>query len=365
MVLVQQYQANVNNKDIVYDAAQEQAVNGLQLVFDALIARENSIFSSVVKKIKMALGLKIEPVCGVYLWGGVGRGKTYLMDLFFKSLPGNKKKRLHFHHFMRLVHAELKNIQGKNNPLKHVATRFSAHFSVLCFDEFYVNDIADAMLMASLFHYLFEQGVTLVATSNIHPENLYHNGLQRTSFLPTIALIKKYTKIMELKEGCDYRLQFLEGAHIFQFPLDEEANSTLYHYFEHLASHNVLKNQKINILGRDIPTILMSSNVIWLDFSSICQGPRSQYDYVEISMLFHTVIISNVKRLDDFENDTVKRFIMMVDEFYERHVTLIMSLECAVEDLYQGKILSFEFERTLSRLQEMRSKKYLALQHLS
>lgn len=365
MTLVQLYQTNVNKKNIVYDVAQERAVNALQFVFDALVGQEKSLSLKNIKKIKMALGGKVQPVQGVYLWGGVGRGKTYLMDLFFNTLPGNKKKRLHFHHFMRLVHAELKILQGKNNPLKHVAKKFSSHFSVLCFDEFYVNDIADAMLMTSLFEYLFEQGVTLVATSNIHPDDLYHNGLQRTNFLPTIALIKKFTRVIELEVGCDYRLRYLEGVEIFHFPLDDESQGNLYRYFNHLASHNILQNHTIPVLGRDIQTVLVSSNVIWLDFIAICQGSRSQYDYIEIARLYHTVIISNVKMLDDAVNDVVKRFIMMVDEFYDRHVTLIMSLESDIKDLYRGKILSFEFKRTLSRLQEMKSKKYLSLEHLS
>tara|TARA_R110002110_G_scaffold415856_3_gene658460 strand:+ start:37419 stop:38516 length:1098 start_codon:yes stop_codon:yes gene_type:complete len=365
MTLTQHYQKKLAEGDIVYDKEQERAVMALQFVLDALDKQQQSLISTVKRNIKMSLGLSIHPVKGLYLWGGVGRGKTYLMDLFYHALPGDKKERLHFHHFMMLVHSKLKALQGTHDPLKYVAKEFSSLFSVLCFDEFYVKDIADAMLMTNLFKYLFSQGVTLVATSNIHPDNLYHNGLQRTKFLPTISLLKQHTRIIELNHGCDYRLRYLEDADIFHYPLDEAAQNNLYQYFEHLATHNISQSDPIQILERSIQTVLVANNIIWFDFSDICQGPRSQYDYIEIARLYHTVIIGNVKKLNDNFNDVAKRFIMMVDEFYERNVTLIMSLECRIEDLYSGKNLHFEFKRTLSRLQEMKSKEYLSLQHIS
>lgn len=365
MTLIQHYRTNLVEEDMVSDAEQERVVQHLQFVFDALEKQQSSLIAKMIRKIKRRLRLSIQPIQGLYLWGGVGRGKTYLLDLFFNALSGENKKRLHFHHFMMMVHHELNALQGENDPLKSVARKFGSNFCVLCFDEFYVKDIADAMLMANLFKYLFEQGVTLVATSNIHPDNLYHDGLQRTNFLPTISLLKTFTRIIELNSGCDYRLQYLEEVDIFHYPLDTGAQNNLYNYFNHLASHNILQSHAIIILDRVIQTVLLSNGIVWFEFMEICQGPRSQYDYIEIAKLYQTVLLSNVKQLDDSMDDVARRFIMMIDEFYDRHVTLIMSLECAIEELYQGNGLNFEFERTLSRLQEMKSKEYLSLQHIS
>lgn len=358
------YQKHLDNAEIEPDSSQEYAVKALQTVFERLCAISQSPIQKLFRKMKQQFDFDTPPVPGLYLWGGVGRGKTFLMDLFFDALPFEQKQRLHFHHFMMLVHEGLKKHQGKNDPLRIVAKHFAKSNLVLCFDEFFVSDIADAMLMANLFKYFFTQGVTLVATSNIHPNDLYHNGLQRSKFLPTIRLIKKHCEILNLDNGFDYRLRYLEEVEIFHYPLDNTAKSNLQHYFKHLAGHNIKQNEKIEILGRQISTIQTANEVIWFSFSEICQSPRSQYDYIEIAKLYRTIIVSDVMQMNDDMNDVARRFIMMIDEFYDHHVTLIMSLDCAVAELYQGNRLQFEFKRTLSRLQEMKSKEYLALQHI-
>lgn len=365
MTVLKQYKAHLESKEILHDEAQNKVVNELQNVYDELTEISQSLTSKGIRQLKRVLNLNIKPVQGLYIWGGVGRGKTYLMDLFYDALPFQQKSRLHFHHFMMLVHEELKKCQGQGDPLKITARKFTEKNLVLCFDEFYVSDIADAMLMANLFECFFDQGLTLIATSNIHPDNLYHNGLQRSKFLPTIDLIKKYCEIFELDSGKDYRLQYLEAVKIFHHPLDKAAEENLKKHFHHLATHNIKEGQPVRILEREIHTIKLANDVVWFSFFDICKGARSQYDYIEIAKLYRTVLISDVVQMGDEMNDVAKRFIMMVDEFYDHHVTLMMSIECPLEQLYNGRMLAFEFKRTLSRLHEMKSNEYLSLQHIA
>jgi cell division protein ZapE len=298
------------------------------------------------------------------MWGGVGRGKTYLMDSFFDALPIKKKKRLHFHRFMYWVHHELTDLSGQSNPLVIIADKLAEETSILCFDEFFVSDIADAMILGNLLEEMFKRGISLVATSNIVPDQLYWNGLQRERFLPAIALVKKHTEILNVDGGIDYRLRTLEQAEIYHSPLDQAAIDNLQFSFTHLAVDKIIENSKIVINGREISVVALADGIVWLDYKVACASPRSAKDYIELSKLYQTALVANIPRLNDEVNDEVRRFISLVDEFYERNVKLIISAAVPLEELYVGSRLAFEFRRTLSRLQEMQSLSYLAKPHL-
>ena len=301
---------------------------------------------------------------GLYMWGGVGRGKTFLMDLFVESLPPGAALRMHFHRFMREVHRSLNAHAGSSNPLLLVADEFAGKGSVLCFDEFFVSDIGDAMILAEVLAALFDRGVALVATSNVEPVNLYENGLQRRRFLPAIDLLNQHTKILNVDGGIDHRLRVLEQAEIYHVPLDGAAEESLAASFARIAATEQVSAQAVlSIEGRDMQTRSCAEGVVWFDFAALCDGPRSQNDYIELARLFHSVVVSDVPRFTTKLEDQARRFISLVDEFYDRGVKLILSAEEPVESLYQGSRLTFEFERTQSRLLEMRSHEYLAREH--
>ena len=301
---------------------------------------------------------------GVYMWGGVGRGKTFLMDIFFDSLAFDRKLRLHFHRFMQIVHEQLQAFSGRKDPLKEIAAQMRVRTRVICFDEFFVSDITDAMLLGELFKELFEQGIVLVATSNIIPDNLYANGLQRSRFLPAIELINANCEIVNVDGDQDYRQRTLEQAEIYHSPLDKAADDNLTYAFEHLSTGSLRKESVFNVNGRSIDIVRRADGVVWFKFSAICETERNAADYIEISRYCHSVIISEMPQLDTSNNDAARRFISLVDEFYERHVKLFISAAVPLTELYIGSGLSFEFERTISRLTEMQSKDYLALEHL-
>jgi cell division protein ZapE len=303
--------------------------------------------------------------CGIYLWGGVGRGKTFLMDLFFDSLKIAKKKRIHFHRMMRDIHTRLKRLDDVTEPLDHVAAAIAAETRVLCFDEFFVSDIADAMILGSLLEGLFNRGVILVTTSNSRPADLYMNGLQRERFLPAIALLEERTTVIELDGGIDYRLKLLQEAGTFLTPAGEAANVKLQHYFEEFASGETVERHVLDVLDREIQTERCAKGVVWFDFMEICDGPRSQEDYIEIARWYPTVIVSDAPVLDRELENPARRFIALVDEFYDRKVKLIMSAAANIDSLYRGDRLQFEFARTSSRLQEMQSNDYLHAPHLA
>ncbi|MCL1038601.1 AFG1 family ATPase [Shewanella submarina] len=359
------YQADLKRDDFSHDPAQENAVRALQRLYDDLTRPSET--QSVLTRFKQVLGFaKPEPVVGLYLWGGVGRGKTYLMDTFYDALPFDNKLRAHFHRFMHRVHGELELLKGTQDPLPKIATKMAAQYKVICFDEFFVSDITDAMLLGTLFEALFAEGVVLVATSNIIPDELYRNGLQRARFLPAIALINKHCEVINVDSGVDYRLRTLEQAEIYHFPLDEQADCNLLKYFDQLAPESEVSTEPLEIEGRHFPIRQQAQGVLLADFRALCDGPRSQRDYMELARLYHTVLLSGVEQMGAAQtgDDIARRFLALVDEFYERNVKLIISSEVSLEALYTNGQLEFEFRRCRSRLTEMQSHDYLALEHL-
>jgi len=306
-----------------------------------------------------------QPVRGLYLWGGVGRGKTFLMDLLFENLDVEAKRRSHFHRMMADVHARLAALGDVPDPLGRVAADIASEARVLCFDEFYVSDIGDAMILGRFLRGLFDAGVTLVATSNAHPDDLYRDGLQRARFLPAIELLKAHTDVVELAGGTDFRLRLLEQAGTYLAPADDAAAGALTHLFDESASSHVRNDATLTVNGRPINARRCAKGIAWFDFDAICDGPRSQADYIEVARWFPTVIVSGVPRFDATNEDAARRFIALVDEFYDRNVKLILSAAVAVDALYGGERLAFEFERTASRLIEMQSHEYLARPHLA
>ena len=361
------YKQDLQKDDFLFDAAQENAVKHLQRLYEDMQVKplEVSGFKKVLNKWKKVYRKsESKPIVGLYFWGGVGRGKTYLVDTFYDCLPFENKMRVHFHRFMHRVHHELKGLTGQSDPLKLIAKKFAQETRIICFDEFFVSDITDAMILGSLFEELFALNVTLVATSNIIPDELYRNGLQRERFLPAIRLINEHTEVVNVDSGVDYRLRTLEQAEIFHHPLDKQADENLQCYFKQLSNEEGTKGACIEINNRQLETIQASDGVVYFDFSVLCESARSQSDYMEISQLYHTVLLANVKIMGSGSDDSARRFIALVDEFYERNVKLIMSAETALEALYNGENLAFEFKRCLSRLQEMQSTEYLASEHL-
>ncbi|NVD07425.1 cell division protein ZapE [Vibrio sp. JPW-9-11-11] len=361
------YQKDIKEHGFQKDAAQLQAVSALDRLYHELI----DYMATPVEKTsgwRKWFG-KNEPQVpvpkGIYFWGGVGRGKTYLVDTFFTALPSDKKMRVHFHRFMYRVHDELNALGEVNDPLEIVADKFKAEADIICFDEFFVSDITDAMILGTLFQALFQRGVILVATSNIPPRELYRNGLQRARFLPAIDLIEANCHVLNVDSGIDYRLRTLEQAEIYHFPLDDQANKNLRHYYEQLVADNKQVQKTVEINHRQIDVIQASDGVLHASFEQLCQSARSQNDYIEMSRIYHTVLLADVKQMDRSIDDAARRFIALVDEFYERHVKLIISAEVSLSALYSSGQLEFEFKRCQSRLIEMQSHEYLAKEHLA
>jgi cell division protein ZapE len=368
MTPIERYQGDLNREDFSYDPAQERAVLKLQDLYERLMladqsSRKVSFLGRLSNRFKADVPAR--PVKGLYFWGGVGRGKTYLMDAFYDSLPIEKKMRAHFHRFMQRVHKELRLLEGEKNPLSLLADKLAAEAKIICFDEFFVSDITDAMILGGLFEQLFGRGVSLVATSNIIPDGLYQNGLQRSRFLPAIALINEHTEVVNVDGGVDYRLRALEQAELYHYPLDDEAERSLRGSFVQLSpdTEHVVHDKVLEVEGRPIVAKSVSDDVAWFEFTALCDGPRSQNDYIELAREFHAVLISNVPQMSVATDDLARRFINLVDEFYDRNVKLVISAAVSLEHLYLGGKLSFEFERTQSRLLEMQSHDYLAKGH--
>ena len=360
---LQRYLRDLEKDGFVKDPAQQMAVEKLQNLYERLIEdqrqREKQA-SSLLGRFKRKAP---KPVKGLYFWGGVGRGKTYLMDNFYESLPFEQKMRIHFHRFMQRVHAELKQLDGQKNPLVIVGKKLSDEARIICFDEFFVSDIGDAMILAGLMEQLFANGVSLVCTSNIVPDGLYKDGLQRARFLPAIALVNEHTEVVNVDGGNDYRLRTLEQAELYHHPLDDQANINLERYFSQLAVEAGSHDLDLEINGRPLKARRHADDVVWFSFKALCDGPRSQNDYIELAREFHAVIVSDVPQMGRDTDDQARRFINMVDEFYDRSVKVIISAAAPIHELYLGGRLSFEFERTESRLLEMQSQEYLQQEH--
>jgi cell division protein ZapE len=355
------YRQRVARGEINSDPAQARAVEALERLYrDLLQATPHRGWRA---KVAQFAGKRRAAARGLYLWGSVGRGKTLLMDLFFNALPFGDKRRQHFHRFMATVHERLKAHRNVENPLDLVAEEISSRARVICFDEFAVTDIADAMLLGNLFAGLFARGVTLAATSNVVPDQLYAGGLQRQRFLPTIALLKEQCEVLHVDGGVDYRLRALERADVYQTPPGDLAEARLTEFFEALAPDEGDDGGSLELNGRPIAYRRAADGVIWFDFDEICDGPRSQDDYIELSRLYQTVLVSDVPAFDTTLENQARRFIALVDEFYDRRVKLILSAAAPATELYRGERLKHDFRRTESRLTEMQSHDYLAEEH--
>ncbi|HEM8688521.1 TPA: AFG1 family ATPase [Citrobacter koseri] len=352
------------------DDVQKDAVNRLESIYQALIAKTPPApqTGGLMARFGKLLGKREPsanaPVRGLYMWGGVGRGKTWLMDLFYHSLPGERKQRLHFHRFILRVHEELTALQGQTDPLEIIADRFKAETDVLCFDEFFVSDITDAMLLGGLMKALFARGITLVATSNIPPDELYRNGLQRTRFLPAIDAIKAHCDIMNVDAGVDYRLRTLTQAHLWLSPRNDETQQQMDKLWLALAGAKRENAPTLEVNHRPLPTMGVENQTLAVSFITLCVDARSQHDYIALSRLFHTVLLFDVPVMTPLMESEARRFIVLVDEFYERHVKLVVSADAPLYEIYQGERLKFEFQRCLSRLQEMQSEEYLKRSHM-
>ena len=303
------------------------------------------------------------PERGLYLWGDVGRGKTFLMDLFYQSLPFKRKERSHFHRFMQTVHEQLKKHAAQANPLDAIADKLAVKTRVLCFDELFVSDIADAMLLGNLFTALFARGVVLVATSNIRPDDLYKDGLQRARFLPAIEQLKQHMETLELQGTTDYRMRLLQSAPMWLDANAEDTRSKLEQYFEAFAGESGERHAAFTLNHRRVHAERRANNAIWFTFKQLCDGPRGPADYIELARCYHTVLLSEAPILDAAHDAQARRFIALVDEFYDRGVKLLIASYAPLPTLYRGSALQFEFARAQSRLLEMQSKEYLAREH--
>jgi cell division protein ZapE len=348
-------------RGIAPDPGQSSALEALAQVHEKLAtAHKKSAGHHLKRHLNKLLGLKQHPVKGLYFWGGVGRGKTLLMDIFFKHLPFKAKQRLHFHAFMRHVHHELKRLEGLKNPLSAIAKEIAKQTHIICFDEFHVDDVADAMILADLLQSLFHEGVTMIFTSNIAPDLLYKNGVQRHRFLPAINLIQEHTKIMEIDQGQDYRSLSLIQSGTYFSPLSDENQQAITNEFLHIATGDIVYGHSLRIEDRNIPTLALAHRLAWFDFKTICVSYRSAQDYLSLTEQFDTFIITHVPIMREADDAAAKRFVHLIDVLYDHQAKLIISAAAAPAQLYQGKALFKEFQRTISRLIEMQGKEYLS-----
>jgi cell division protein ZapE len=346
-----------------FDATQMQAAIRLDRLGASLLASSRSAGERLRAFAPWLPAPEREPQRGLYLWGGVGRGKTMLMDWFYESLEFPRRERSHFYRFMRKVHAELRTVTDRTQPLETVAERLARRTRVICMDEFFVADIADAMILAALLESLFRRGVTLVATSNTAPQDLYKDGLQRERFLPAIEMMQKHVDVVHLDGGIDYRLRRLEQAPTYFDSALPDAAAQLRRRFAALAGDSATGPTTLLIEDRDIPALATGAGMAWFEFGDLFEGPRSQNDYIELARLYHTIFISNIPPFTEFDEDAARRFIAAVDEFYDRGVKLVVSAAAAPDALYRGERLRLEFQRASSRLVEMQTQRYLASEH--
>lgn len=354
---LQRYEKAIASGEFSEDSQQKSAMQYLDTVYQQILvnrAKQRGLFSFLKKT---------QPPKGLYMWGGVGRGKTWMMDMFYEALPTDNKMRMHFHHFMKRVHQELNQLQGQANPLQKVANIIYNEADVICFDEFFVSNVSDAMILGDLFTMLFNKGITLIATSNIAPNGLYKNGIHRDRFLPAIAEVEKNTTVMNIDSGIDYRLRVLQQAELYMSPLTKENIHWLANRFTALSNNQHISQQPILVNNREVEIKARTESILYVDFRALCMQPRSAHDFIEIANNFSTVLIDDVPELNDILADPTRRLIYLVDEFYDRRVKLLIRAEQSILNLYQGEKLAFEIERTRSRLLEMQSEEYLKLEH--
>ena len=353
----QRYTDALASGQFMPDEEQGAAIHALDEVWQQLIQRYEAT--------KKPFGRLRQPAVpnGVYMWGGVGRGKTWLMDQFFDAIPFRRKMRMHFHHFMQRVHKELNSLTGQRDPMDTVADRIYDDAVVICFDEFFVTNVTDAMILSDLFQKLFDRGITLVATSNIAPDGLYKNGIHRDRFLPAIAMIKNRCKVLNVDAGIDYRLRVLKQAHLYLSPLTHDAEIWMAKRFAALTCQHEYSDEPITVNERLIETRGRTEDTLWCDFAELCMKPRSPADYIELANTYNTILLGKVPVLNDNIADATRRLIYLVDEFYDRRVKLIVTAQQSILELYQGEKLAFEIERTRSRLLEMQSDEYLQAEH--
>lgn len=345
------------------DPAQQAILPELDRMHAALSASPDN-GSGLFGRLKSLLGNETPAAPpGLYLWGSVGRGKTFLMDLFVASLPQGVALRRHYHRFMGEVHESLRTLGDRQSPLVEVAAGLARRCRVLCLDEFLVNDIGDAMILSGLLDALFERGVALVTTSNTAPANLYKDGLQRARFLPAIALLEKHCHVVEMVSPRDWRLRALTQAQVYLTPPGAEAQHALERIFTSQASGTVEQDGALSINGREIPFRKRADNILWFDFAALCEGPRAVSDYIALAKAGPAIIVANVPQFSIYSEDAARRFVQLVDEFYDRRVKLVLSAAAPITELYDGERLRAEFGRTESRLIEMQSEEYLAQAH--
>ena len=355
--MLEGFERALARRGIVADEAQHDAAMRLQHFYDGLIA-----FKAARRTKLRRLLARPDLPKGVWFWGGVGRGKSFLMDCFFDSVPYQRKRRVHFHAFMREIHERLQAVKNEADPLARVAAQVAKETRLMCFDEFHVSDIADAMILGRLMQALFDAGVLFCITSNYEPDGLYPNGLQRERLLPTIALLNERLDVIRVDAGVDYRLRALEQADIYHVPGDDAADRQLMATFRRIAGGEG-RDRPVEILGRRVPVVHRAPGVIWFDFATLCGGPRSQNDYLELAHQNHTVFLSRVPRMGRDKASEARRLTWLVDVFYDHRVKLVVTADAPAEQLYAEGPQAGEFERTVSRLIEMRSHDYLASAH--
>lgn len=354
MSVIEAYARELQARGYTADAAQQRAVERLQRMYDEWVEFKRRRASRLRKLFDHS-----PPPQGVWLWGGVGRGKSFLMDVYYEAVPVVRKTRLHFHEFMRGVHRELRELRQVSDPLDEVARRIAARYRLICFDEFHVSDVADAMILDRLLRGLFAQGVSFVMTSNYRPDDLYPDGLHRESILPAIELLKSNLDVVCVDSGIDYRRLEMQRAHAYIVPAGEAADRQLAQAFE-LAASGPGVPETLTVENRPLAALRRAGPVVWFDFATLCGSPRSQLDYLEIASRFHTVLLSDVPRMTSAMSSEARRFTWLVDVFYDQKVKLLISAQCPPEALYTAGAMSHEFHRTVSRLIEMQSREYLA-----
>ena len=359
----QKYREIMRESGFVSDPAQQQAIVLLDKLLDRLMKMETRRQPLNWWQKLLDGDKSVKPVTGIYFWGGVGRGKTFLMDLFYQCLPTESKQRVHFHQFMNAIHQSLKQAANMENPLQHIARELSMKVKILCLDEFVITDIADAMIMSGLLEALFEQGVVLVTTSNSPPQGLYCDGLQRARFLPAIALLDLHCEVVNLDSGQDYRLLGLRQTHMYTTPHSARVLDEINAYLSDRVTPFQSQMTQLVINGRDLDFQMCAEDTVWFDFDALCKTARSQNDYLELARLFNTLILTDIEVMTAQTDDIARRFVLLIDILYDHHVILICSAAASPEQLYQGNRLAFEFERTASRLIEMQSEQYLGQAH--